>query len=74
MSFTVSLTYGKKYTVGGFTTHDEAMDFIAKYKGNEHRMEKDFDDLPFFAVARDLDFDNNLMTIKEHGLDSTESE
>lgn len=65
MNFTVSLTYGKKYTVSGFNTHEEALDFIAQYKGNENKMEKDFDDLPYFAVAQDLDFKNNLMTITE---------
>ena len=67
MSFTITLTYGTRYTLSGFATEDEAMDFIAKYRGNEDRMRKDFDDLPYAGMSRNLDHDLNEATITEKG-------
>jgi len=66
-TYTVELTYGARYTIGGFATEDEAMEFVAKYRGNERRMEKDFDDLPYGGSRRDLDHDLNLVSITKNG-------
>lgn len=58
MSYTLTFTVGQTYTVGGFDTEQEAQAFLDKYRNNEDRLERDFEDLPNPASRQHTCFQN----------------
>lgn len=69
-TYSVTITYGERYNVSGFTSEAEAQAFIQTYKHNQARLERDFMELPYFATCQSLDIVGNLAEITANNPDT----
>lgn len=66
MSYSLKLTVGQVYSISGFETEEEVHEFMRKYHNREEALERDFDDLPYYATKKHTCFDNYFAEIIEH--------